>query len=109
MLTDLVVKVNGYTGVVLVQKYEQNGGICLSLIDPEDFQPILTATVNLEAKLPDTQHVWIKGWSENKGVPEAFEEAGIIKRTGRTAKTGFVLAEEAVLTSKFWKFYTEKH
>ena len=45
--------------------------------------------------LPD--HVWLKGWSENEGVPAALVEAGLVELTGANWATGFVHAEEARL------------
>lgn len=39
-----------------------------------------TATVNVEpygAHLAGPKHVWLKSWSENEGIPEALQEAGI--------------------------------
>ncbi len=43
-------------------------------------EPIATATVYLEHALPDLQpgEVVIKNWSENEGMHEALEAAGII-------------------------------
>ena len=55
------------------------------------------ATVNL----PDTalpQHcVWLKGWSENEGLPEALEKAGIVQLTPNFIQTGFTQAQMARL------------
>ena len=45
-------------------------------------------------------HVWLKGWSENKGAPEALEAAGLVKLTGITWPTGYCEAQEAELISK---------
>ena len=43
--------------------------------------------------------VWLKGWSENDGLPEAMERAGAVKRTGRTHPAGFAEAQHAELTA----------
>jgi len=59
-------------------------------------EPIAVATVCLDEPARDG-HVWLKGWSENEGLPEALEVNGVVKRTGRTYPTGYVEAEEAVL------------
>ena len=45
-------------------------------------------------------HVWLKGWSENEGVPEALEEAGLVELTGETWPTGYVEAQEAKLVRR---------
>lgn len=59
-------------------------------------EPIFTATVALDEK-PTEGCVFLKGWSENEGVPEALVKAGIVELTGRKIKTGFCEAEEAKL------------
>jgi len=58
-----------------------------------------TATVCLapEGPTPKKGFVWLKGWSENEGVPEALEKSGIVKRTGDTIPTGWGDAELAEL------------
>lgn len=42
-------------------------------------------------------HVWLKGWNENEGVPQALVDAGIVELTGNTWPTGYVDAQEARL------------
>jgi len=42
-------------------------------------------------------HVWLKGWSENEGVPEALVEVGLVELTGNVWPTGYTYAEEAKL------------
>ena len=42
-------------------------------------------------------HVFLKGWSENEGVPEELDRLGIVELTGRKVRTGFVKAQEAKL------------
>ena len=62
----------------------------------QDGEPMFVATVALD-ELPPVGHVFLKGWSENEGVPQALERAGIIQLTGRKIPTGYVEAEEAKL------------
>ena len=57
-------------------------------------EPEFTATVALDEVPPDN-HVFLKGWSENEGLPAALVNAGIVKLTGRTIPTGFCEALEA--------------
>jgi len=59
-------------------------------------EPMFVATVALDEQ-PPVGHVFMKGWSENEGVPLALEKAGIIQLTGRKIPTGYVEAEEAKL------------
>lgn len=62
-----------------------------------------TATVCLAPDGPESEYgfVWLKGWTENEGVPEALEKAGIVRRTGETYNTGFVKAELAKIMVPF--------
>jgi len=59
-------------------------------------EPLFTATVALEQK-PADGCVMLKGWSENIGIPQALEDAGVVELTGRKFPTGYVEAEEAKL------------
>lgn len=45
-------------------------------------------------------HVWLKGWGENEGAPEALEEAGLVELTGETWPTGYVEAQEGKLVRR---------
>ncbi len=47
-------------------------------------------------------HVWLKGWSENEGAPEALQDAGLVKLTGKTWPCGFADAQEAKLLGPEW-------
>jgi len=71
-----------------------NGSIAIQAF--QGGEPMFVATVAL-GELPPQGHVFLKGWSENEGVPQALEKAGIIKLTGRKIPTGYVEAEEAKL------------
>jgi hypothetical protein len=42
--------------------------------------------------------VWLKGWSENAGLPEALEVAGIVKLTTERWPAGYADARFAYLT-----------
>jgi len=70
--------------------------IAMSIV-AEDGEPEATATVRLENP-PKLGHVWLKGWSENAGLPEAMVEAGIVELTGGVSCTGYVFADEGKLT-----------
>lgn len=83
-------------GEVSFAKYGVDDTVAIMINDPHTGERLAVASVNLEeADLPSPKHVWLKGWSENEGVPEALEKAGIIKRTGETKQTGFCQAELA--------------
>ena len=59
-------------------------------------EPEFTATVALD-EIPAKGYVFLKGWSENEGIPNALQKAGIIELTGRTIPTGYTEAQEAKL------------
>jgi len=67
-----------------------NGRIALTLTDSEEGDPIATATINLPDEPLAEDEVCIKSHSENEGMLEALEQAGIVKATGRVAWTGRV-------------------
>lgn len=82
----------------LVSGRYANGRLALMLESPESGEAYCTVTVNIpEEKLTDNDCFFLKGWSENEGVPEALVAAGVITLTGRTVKTGHVTAAEGRL------------
>lgn len=78
-----------------------DGSLALYTID-EDGAVELKITVNMEgtAAIPlPADCIWIKGWSENEGVPEAVVAAGIAELTGdRFVINEFCFATMAKLT-----------
>lgn len=73
----------------------QNGSIAIqafSLCGEPEFK----ATVALD-EVPREGCVFLKGWSENEGIPAALVKAGIVELTGRKLTTGYCEAEEAKL------------
>lgn len=76
------------------KKY-QNGSVAIQAFSL-DGEPEFTATVALDEMPPDG-YVFLKGWSENEGVPNALVKAGVVELTGRTIATGYVEAQEAKL------------
>lgn len=59
-------------------------------------EPQFTATVALD-ELPAEGCVFLKGWSENEGIPESLVENGVVELTGRKVPTGYCEAVEAKL------------
>lgn len=79
----------------VVKKQYGNGRLALTLEDPEDGSPWFTATVNLPEEAMPIDHAFMKGYSENEGLPEALVKAGVVELTGKKVKTGFVEVEIA--------------
>ena len=75
-----------------------NGSTALQLISV-DGEPLATATVALDV-LPDEGNVFIKNWSENSGILESLQDAGVVGPVIRTIPTGFVQAYEVKLLSE---------
>jgi len=75
----------------------QDGGAAIIGDDPTTSERLYVATVNLEIPA-DEGCVWLKGWSENEGIPEALVEAGVVELTGRTRQAGYCEAVEAKLS-----------
>lgn len=75
----------------IVQKPQyENGRPALQLVDAEDGSPIAEATVNLPDVPAGPNQVFVKDWSENEGMLRVLTEAGVLKPTGETVRSGFV-------------------
>ena len=84
-------------GYISIEQY-RNGEVALT-VTGEDGEPQCVATVAItDAPRIGPDRVWLKGWGENEGVPEAMQAAGLLTLTGRVWPTGFVEAQEAALS-----------
>ena len=83
------VKFNNFNGKIEFGTYS-NGRTAMTLIDVEDGLPIATCTVNVPDAPQTPFEVFIKNWSENKGMVDALVEAGVIEPTHRKFGSGFV-------------------
>lgn len=72
------------------RKYPMNDRWAIELISKEEGIPYAVATVNLPDVELEEDEVIIKNYSENEGILELLEKEGIVKRTGRSVKTGWV-------------------
>jgi hypothetical protein len=89
-------------GVIQFQEYP-SGETGIEVITDKRKRRCYIATVSLVpygAPSPGVGGVWIKGWSENEGVPQALELAGVVRLTGRTHRAGFVIADHGELTER---------
>ncbi len=73
----------------------QNGSLAIQAFSLYG-EPEFTATVALD-ELPPNGYVFLKGWSENEGIPDALEKAGIVELTNHTIPTGYCKAQVAKL------------
>ena len=79
---------------LLFTHYDRNNSI---VIEGRSFEgePEFVATVCLPDEKLVENHVFLKGWSENEGIPEALAKAGVVRLTGRKVRAGFCEAIEA--------------
>lgn len=66
-----------------------NQRTALVLEDPETDEPIATATVNLSDHTLATSEVAIKDYSENAGMLQALQAAGVVGKPLRYVRSGF--------------------
>ena len=62
-----------------------------------DGEPMAIATVNVAADVPAKNCVFVKDYSENEGMLQWLIENGIVRKTGKVVKCGFVMVPEAEL------------
>lgn len=88
-------------GTVMFHRYK-SGEIAIEIIG-DDGEPQGMATCALVpsgAPHPGEYGLWLKGWSENEGVPQALVDAGVVTLTGKRHRTGHAEAEHAELTER---------
>ena len=93
--------------VVKLQPERYHNGQIAIIAYMDNGERAFVATVNMPLP-PRGNCVWVKGWSENKGIPEQLVEHKLIQLTGRTAKTGFTVAQEAKLLDITGREVTEE-
>lgn len=81
---------------VYYEQYVDGATPALQLVDTDTGEPLCTASVALPTP-PREGYVFIKDWSENAGVLEGLQRAGIIGEVEREVPTGFATAKECRL------------
>ena len=81
--------------VVITQRAHSNGSTALVLLTA-DGEPLTRATVET-AEQPAEGNVFIKDWSENAGLLEALQGAGVVGPVIRDVPAGFATAKEVAL------------
>ena len=71
------------------------GGNCVRITDVSDGCLEATATVCIPEEPPPPGHVWLKGWSENEGLPEALAAAGVVELLPQLHRCGHAYAQLA--------------
>ena len=83
---------------VVCTQYVDNGNTCICLLDSESGSVEAKATANL-SKLP-SHRVFIKDYSENRGVAAALVSKGLIRKTGEAIRNGSVTFEQYEIQPK---------
>lgn len=102
MNTNLKIGAAQYTkgGTIGISFYE-GGAIALTINSEIGVEA--KATVNIpEIELPK-DHVILKNWSENRGIPEAMVKSGLVELTGESVDNGFVQAPIAKMKPELLK------
>ena len=74
---------------VLVPAHYHNGNNALQLIDADNGEPILTASVNPSIELPPSV-LAVKDYSENEGIAQCLIDNGIIGEKKGEIPSGWV-------------------
>jgi len=103
------VKFKEWTCLPIVGRYS-NGRKAINLVDHITYEPIATATVNIEhVMLTSWDHVFIKEYSENEGMTEALIKANIIYPLPyKEAISGFVTITDYKLTPEAVKLWDDE-
>jgi hypothetical protein len=83
----------GYPCIVQFSRYPAGGAIAICLVHRDDYDPVAVATVNMPEVSIGENQVIIKTWSENEGILETLEQAGVLRSTDRGIQAGFAVAE----------------
>lgn len=70
-------------------RYAENEHTCLVLMNSMG-EMQLKATVNIAGTILPPDHFYIKNYSENAGIAEALEKAGLVEATGSYVSSGHV-------------------
>jgi len=94
----ITVKVFGIDCVIELRRYPDSGRLAMTLMDKETREEMAVATVNMPEIFLQSGEVLVKTWSENQGVLEALQEAGVVVPTGLTYRSGFVEVPKCLVT-----------
>jgi len=99
---------NGYRGILKAHPggYLTGDAYAIEFRGGPDgpYERIAMVTVNIETYVPREDEIVVKSWSENAGMAEALENAGIAK-TIRKIPTGFTEAHVMRLLKPIEEFY----
>jgi|688.fasta_scaffold963504_1 hypothetical protein len=80
-------------GEAVIKRATYPNGSTALLLESTTGESLAVATVALDV-LPDDGNVFIKSWSENEGLLDSLQRAGVVGPVIRSVPTGFVSAQE---------------
>jgi len=83
---------------VVCTQYIDNGNTCIALLDPESGSVEAKATANLSKLSP--HRVYIKDYSENRGIAKALVSKGLLQKAGEGIRKGSVTFGEYEILPK---------
>jgi hypothetical protein len=94
--TDPVIKFRDWDCYLEVTEYDLNGrtAILLHEIDDADSGLVAVATINIPDAEVGMNEVLIKDWSENEGMVEALQRAGVIGPVLDMVTSGYTAASK---------------
>ena len=105
----ITVQVFGIDCVVQLNRYRDSGRLALILLEKEAREEMTVATVNMPEIFLQSEEVLLKTWSENEGVLEALQEAGVVEPTGLTYRSGYVEVPKCLVTVPIPEKFREGH
>ena len=84
------VKYKGWNCNLNKSFYHHGERIALYLIDADDGEPVSTCTVNIPDEPLGEGEVLIKDYSENEGMVDFLVQEGVVERTGREVRSGYI-------------------
>lgn len=95
ILNDYVIQFRDWDCMLEVTTYANNGRIALNLIEVDSpYELVACATVNLPDAEVGMNEVLIKDWSENEGMVEALQRAGVIGPVLDMVPAGYTAASK---------------
>ena len=92
---------HGWTCEVVFNRYANGDRLAISLVGSEERtgddppfpgESVMRVTTNATEVELAPDEVLVKTWSENDGILEVMEEAGILQYTGRDVALGYAIA-----------------
>lgn len=81
---------------VIIRKASYSNGTTALILMGETGERLAVATVALDV-LPGEGNVFVKNYSENEGILESLQKAGVVGPVIRDVPTGFVTVQEVKL------------